>query len=399
MMNGSMLKTEIYKIFSKRVIWISMAVFLTLYLVLKLQFWDNVSIRYTLEPMCPQLTEAVENPAFHEFVRKSSYNCSTEEMRAFVPKPVYEYIEQYRGNERIYRSLNSDLAGILNNYFERIDQREAFIQELAQKVSGSGGTALDRAKARLLQAYRETPVPIELNLEDSANNFIDVNHAALFPGLIMLLVIAGLAGIYSDEYTSGTQSALLTSRQGRRGVFLSKAIAAGIFVAGVVLVTEAFFMVVTAVCYRVPSSTVSAASTYGLSLTLYGGSVYGFCLRQVLGTLLAGLTLGSIVMCISVFSKSALIPFFAAGAYYGGTAIYANSVPFPRYLSSLWSLPGEWSLFMLQTQFELVEAGRYTSIFGLLVPTLATNAVFNLLLMAACLGICYWGYTGKQVRG
>lgn len=168
---------------------------------------------------------------------------------------------------------------------------------------------------------------------------------------------------------------------------------------GVVLVMEAFFMSVTAVCYRAPSSTVSAASTYGLSLTLYGGSVYGFCLRQVLGTLLAGLTLGSVVMCISVFSKSALIPFFAAGAYYGGTAIYANSVPFPRYLSSLWSLPGEWSLFMLQTQFELVEAGRYTSIFGLPVPTLAANAVFNLLLMAACLGICYRGYTRKQVRG
>ena len=250
----------------------------------------------------------------------------------------------------------------------------------------------------MLRAYRETPVPIQLNLEQSANNFIDVNHAALFPGLIMLLVIVGLAGVYADEYTSGTQAALLTSRRGRTGVFLSKTAAAGIYVVTVVLVMEAFFMAVTALCYRAPSSAVSAASTYGLSLTLYGGSVYGFCLRQVLGNLLAGLTLGSVVLCVSVFSKSALIPFFAAGVYYSATAIYANSVPFPRYLSSLWSLPGEWSLFMLQTQFELMEAGHYTNVFGLLVPTLAANAAFNLLLAAACLAVCYWGYTRKQVR-
>ena len=397
-MNRGMLKTELYKIFSRRVIWISMAAFLALYLVLKLQFWDNVSIRYTLEPMRPQLTQAVENPAFHEFVRNSGYNCSAEDMRPYIPQPVYDYIEQYRGSERIYRSLNSDLTVILNNYFERIDRREAFIQELAQEVSGSGKTALDRAKAHLLRAYRETPVPIQLNLEQSANNFIDVNHAALFPGLIMLLVIVGLAGVYADEYTSGTQAALLTSRRGRTGVFLSKTAAAGIYVVTVVLVMEAFFMAVTALCYRAPSSAVSAASTYGLSLTLYGGSVYGFCLRQVLGNLLAGLTLGSVVLCVSVFSKSALIPFFAAGVYYSATAIYANSVPFPRYLSSLWSLPGEWSLFMLQTQFELMEAGHYTNVFGLLVPTLAANAAFNLLLAAACLAVCYWGYTRKQVR-
>lgn len=398
-MNSRMLKTELYKICSKKVVWISMLAFLALYLLLKLQFIDNVGVKYTLEPMRPQLTEAVNQEELHRLVQSSGYECSVEQMKPYIPTPVFEYIEGYRENERVYRSLNSDLAVKLNNYFERIDNREAFIQELAQDVSASGRTSLDQAKARLLQAYRDTPVLIELNLESSANNFIDVNHAAIFPGLIMLIIIVGLAGTYSDEYTSGTQAALLTARKGRGGVFLSKVTAGGIFVSGVVLIMEALYIIVTAICHHAPSSTVSAASTYGLSLTAYAGSVYGFCLRQIGGTLLAGLTLGSIVMCLSVYSKNALVPFFAAGVYYGGTAVYANTISFPKYLSAFWSLPGELSLFMLQTQFELMESGHYTSLFGALVPTLATNAVFNLLLMAVCLTACYIGYTRKQVRG
>ena len=151
-------------------------------------------------------------------------------MKPFIPGTVFEYIEGYHSNERVYRTLTNELAVIINNYYERTDNRKSAIAELAQDAAEPDGTALSRAKTKLLQIYQNTPVSIELNLEKSANNFIDVNHAALFPGLIMLVIIAGLAGIYSDEYTSRTQSALLTSRKGRRGVFFSKSTAAGIFV-------------------------------------------------------------------------------------------------------------------------------------------------------------------------
>lgn len=43
--------------------------------------------------------------------------------------------------------------------------------------------------------------------------------------------------------------------------------------------------------------------------TTYPGAVYGFCIRQILGTLLAGFTPGSIIMCLSALSKNALILF------------------------------------------------------------------------------------------
>lgn len=397
-MNMRMLKTELYKIYSKRVIWIAMLVFLGLFLVLKLQFIDNVGVKYTLEPMRSELSAAVANEDFHEFVRSKEYRCSFDEITQFIPQSVVDYIEQNKDYERAYNSLAVDLVSSVNNYFERIDLRAAHIAELAEDVAKSDGSVLTKAKAKLLETYQNTEVTMELNLESSANNFIDINHAVVFPGLIMLVIVVGLAGIYSDEYTSGTQAALLTSRKGRRGVFLSKLCAAAIYVINVVLVMELFYMIVTAICYHAPNSTISAASTYGLYLTTYPGTVYGFCIRQILGTLLAGFTLGSIIMCLSALSKNALIPFFVAGAYYGGTALYANTITFPAYLSSLWSLPGELSLFMLQTQYELVAAGHYTSVFGWLVPTLTLNVILNAAIMVVCLLLCYRAYTRKQVK-
>lgn len=55
-MNRTMLETELYKIFSKKVIWISLLLFLMLSVALKIQWVDAISTNYTLEPVRAQLT-------------------------------------------------------------------------------------------------------------------------------------------------------------------------------------------------------------------------------------------------------------------------------------------------------------------------------------------------------
>ncbi len=397
-MNLRMLKTELYKIYSKRVIWFALMLFLGLFFVMKIQFRDNMNVKYTLEPIRSELASAVNNEDFHQFVRSKEYRCSVTDLVQFVPQSVFDYINQYKDFERAYNILNSSLVSSINNYYQRIDLREAYIAQLSEDAANSDGSMLSKAKEKKLADYQNTQVNIELNLESSANNFIDINHAMVFPGMIMLVIIVGLAGIYSDEYTNGTQSALLTSCKGRKGVFLAKLCAAAVYVANVVVIMEVFFITVTAICYNAPTSTISAASTYGLYLTTYSGTVYDFCIRQILGTLLAGFTLGSIVMCVSAFSKNALIPFFTAGLYYGGTALYSKMIAFPAHLSSLWSLPGELSLFTLQTQYEIMVTGRYTNVFGILMPTLTANVIFNIFMMLICIVLCFRAYTRKQVK-
>jgi len=185
-MNARMLKTEIYKICLKKVIWISLVAFLALFLALKFQMLETVGVKYTLEPMRSELTGAVENEDFHDFVRSTNYSCSYDDLKQYVPETVFDFIEQYESNDRVHSSLNRDLVSTINNYYERIDNRTAYISELAEDVATSDGSGLSKVKAKLLQVYQNTQVDIELNLESSANNFIDVNHSVVFPGLITL---------------------------------------------------------------------------------------------------------------------------------------------------------------------------------------------------------------------
>ena len=53
---------------------------------------------------------------------------------------------------------------------------------------------------------------------------------------------------------------------------------------------------------------------------------------------------------------------------------------------------------MLQTQIELVASGHYTNVFGLIIPTLTVNLIFNVGIMLVCLVLCYRAYTRKQVK-
>lgn len=395
-MSFQMLKTELHKIYSKKVIWISLALFIALFFLLKIQMIDKVGVKYTLEPVKEELTEVIKNDNLYETIKLNNYNMTTEELISYMPQEVINYLEQYKGTERIYSSLTADLRSSIFNYYQKVDGRKDFIKDLEKQIAVSKGND-KKAKEKVLEEYKNSNVNIELNLESSANNFIDINHSILFPCLIILIVILGLSGIYSDEYTNNTESILLTAKKGRTGVFVSKLIASLIYVGSIVIIMELSFMLITQICYHGQNFEMSAASVSGLYLTNYEGSVFGFYIRQILGTLLSAFVIGSIVMAISSYSKNSLIPFLGAGLFYGGTALYANITVFPKFLSTLMSLPGELSLFMLQTQFELVEVSHYTSIFGILIPTIKVNIIFNIFLMLVCLFICYRGYVKKQV--
>ena len=114
MMNMEMLKTEVYKICSKKVVWIAMVLFLAMFFALQFQQSEKVGVKYTLEPMRAELTSAVENADFHDFVRRNNYACSIDEITQYVPKTIFAYIEQYKNNDRIYGSLRSSLSNTIN---------------------------------------------------------------------------------------------------------------------------------------------------------------------------------------------------------------------------------------------------------------------------------------------
>jgi ABC-type transport system involved in multi-copper enzyme maturation permease subunit len=214
----------------------------------------------------------------------------------------------------------------------------------------------------------------------------------------MLIILLGLAGIYSDEYTNKTQSVLLTSKKGRRGVFFSKLTAGTIFSIRCVLYFQLVSVVVTGIVYGFPGTNITLMSLYGFKLTPFTWSAFAFYLFQILGSILAAFAMSSLTMCLSVYCKNALLPFFLAGVYYGGTFVWAKMMVLPQYVTTLLSSLAELSPFMLQSITDLVSNGRFINLFGSAVPTFYANIIFNLLIAFVSLLFCYRGYVRKQVK-
>ena len=148
----------------------------------------------------------------------------------------------------------------------------------------------------------------------------------------------------------------------------------------------------------IPHTNISLMSLYGCKLTPFSWSALGFYLTQMLGSLLAALAMGALIMCFSVYCKNALLPFFLAGAYYGGTFIWAKMIVLPQYVTTFLSSLAELSPFTLQSITDLVSTGRLVNVFGIAVPTIYVNLVVNLLVASVSLFFCYRGYTKKQVQ-
>ena len=397
-MNARMLKTELYKLFCRKIVWIACLSFLALITLIYSQFDHMDSVKNDLEPTRAALTEAVAKEELLSLVRKQSYHASFEEIAPFIPPEAMDYIETVglREDENgSWNFLHGTLAYTINNYVERIDNRAAHIAWLREETAAGGHPVL----ARILEDHERSDVAIELNLDAGTNDIIDMNATFLPSGLMMIVILVGLAGIFADEQTSGTVSALLTSKNGRMRLFLTKLTAAGIYILTIITIMEAVCLAISAIFQHVDNISVTAASTYGLSLTTYGGKVWQLLIRQVLGTLLGAVTIGSVTLCLSSLAKSSLIPFFGAGACYGVTALWHRLFGISAYLTDGMSLPAVLSADVLSAQTPLMETGHYTSVFGLLVPSMTFSVIFNIALSLVCLMVCCRAYTKKQVMG
>ena len=92
-MNAQMLKTELYKLFCKKIVWVACVGFLALIALIYSQFDRMDGVRNDLEPVRAELTAAVAKQELLSLVRKQSYQASFEEIAPFIPPEAMDYIE------------------------------------------------------------------------------------------------------------------------------------------------------------------------------------------------------------------------------------------------------------------------------------------------------------------
>jgi len=406
---NTIIRTEFYKIVSKKYLWAFVILFSVFLALITFQHRDSFTVLYPLQPIRNEIQLAVDNEKLEDMIRGAGYAVSYEDIRPFLTPATHEYIERYKTVHHLEAPVGSMLEWrigfAITNYFQRKDDRHNKIQSIQDNLTEMHKNArvdsfLYTVKTRLSDMYEQAgESEIELNLDRSWNQIIDLNYAWIVPGITMLIILLGLAGIYSDEHVNNTVPALLTAKKGRQSLFFCKLVAGTLYSFLCVLYFQLFTVLVTGIVYGFPDSNISLMSVFGFKLTPFAWSALEFYLIQVLGSLLAAFSMSSLIMCFSAYCKNALLPFFLAGNYYGATFLWAKMIELPPYTPTLLSLPAELSPFMLQSITGLVSTGRFINLFGSAALTLYANILFNLFIAVFSLLFCYRGYIKKQVKG
>jgi ABC-type transport system involved in multi-copper enzyme maturation permease subunit len=136
------------------------------------------------------------------------------------------------------------------------------------------------------------------------------------------MILLGVSPIFSQEYSSGIDSLLLTSKNGKNKLTTSKVIACIIYCAAVCL----FFNGTNFLINFVKSGVMGSGSPIQ-SINKYLDSPFAFTLLQyffveIAVMIFAAVCFGLLVLFISSVSKSSLIPFFTCGLIIAVPAAY-----------------------------------------------------------------------------
>mgnify|MGYP000984411711 CR=1 FL=1 len=413
-MNGYVVRTELYKIFSKKYLYAVAAFFVVFIFLLTAQFVDSVEVRYPLAQFRDIAAKAGKDD---EFIRKAAaldkklqdsgkgFDFVSEDMKAILPKSIVSYTEQFRGKiaeggTSVADILNRDAIDEIQWYRERLDDRRAQTEKLKSELDsmqnrGTTGSFAYKTAEREYRLYTTAPEirPNVTNWEE----FVDLNHAYL-PLCIAFLVILGLCGIYSDEYANKTQSELLTSRNGRAGVFGDKLIAGFLYTAVVVTFFQLAGFGIYAAVYGLPGEDISLASLPWFYMSPYHLSARTYYFFQIFGSFLGAFALAAIVMCLSSLAKNALPPFFVSGVVFVSGLFLRKASTFGSGGNTLFTLPAQLSIFMTMSLKEIAARFRAVDLFGIPVSTVWVNLCVTTLVIMAALLLCFRFYTKKQVK-
>ncbi|WP_042454717.1 ABC transporter permease [Neobacillus dielmonensis] len=146
-------------------------------------------------------------------------------------------------------------------------------------------------------------------------------------GLILtgLFLIIGLSGIYSNEHATGVENYILSTKNGRQVTMKAKLIASFIFTIIVVVVWEAYNLLMKTALYGTDGWDLPIQFAYKYQASPFSLTFFEYHLIQLGLHLLAALAFAGVIVVISTLAKSSVLSFFLSGLLYG-VPIVAQSI-------------------------------------------------------------------------
>lgn len=331
---GELLKHELFKIYSRKVLWFAIAFFF----VITLLFVHNMASMYTdkygdMNEYYHSIYESHEGvvnendikssqsilDSLHSNIKDSKSNQSTNTKPSLDSARKINYAESVQNAK-----ANQDMRTT------RISEYKSAV-ETAQEKYGTNSFAYRDAVLRysMISTIRMPGIYFTYPW----NNIIDFSTVFGFL-IIVAMTLLGVSPIFSDEYETGMDSLILSSKNGKGKAVGAKVLSCIIYCAVISLI----FVLVNAIGYFVALGTTGFNAPIQ-SIYNYLASPYNLTIGQYFIVQTATLTLGSIAfgiftLFISALSKNALIPFFTCGCVIGITAgIKAMDITLPGIVS------------------------------------------------------------------
>ncbi|CAM3898630.1 hypothetical protein [Mesobacillus thioparans] len=179
----------------------------------------------------------------------------------------------------------------------------------------------------------------QLTLEKQMLKELDMNRIAYYRGpleavdfvnvfglmLTGALLLIGLAGIYSNEHSSGVENYILSAKKGRTATMRAKLAAASIFAVVVVMAWELFNLGARAMMYGTSGWDLPIQYSFKYFSSPYSFTFMEYHLIQLGIHLLAAIAFAGVIVIISTVAKSTVVSFFVSGFIFG-LPILAESI-------------------------------------------------------------------------
>ena len=389
-----LVKFELYKIVSRKFNILALSVFILLYFFSISQFnlehiqhFRNMHIEWN-----GPLTEERFAIARQEL----------SELEAQREEDWEKYIADHQNQNVVIFEWDKTLGSKLGvrfdlvNRWERFENRNALTADLREEIRNA--EAADKKDFNYLKNL--THYNMLSGLKPPSGDYfrgwmqlIDFAYTFSFVFLGALILLT-LAPVFAEEYAVKMDSLILSSRHGRKKIVTAKIVASLLAVFSYAVIFLIMNVTVNSMLFSLDGSRVALQELFKYRFSPFNLNVSQYFFIQQATHLFGAAAFSFLVLLLSVFSRSSLIPFFTGGAVYAG----------PFFLTRVLNIEHEliqrlmdFSYSQLIMVEELFSNFHVINLFGMPVLYLYAIYFFFLLLSAVTIFLIYSGFAKRQV--
>ncbi|MCW6086224.1 ABC transporter permease [Clostridium sporogenes] len=315
-----LLKQELYKIFSKK------HLFLILALMILLTYGPNALIAFKdvksdyrpinkvynyTKPFEGKITKEKEEKIFSVF--KSNKDKNKDDKMTGIYEGIWcNYSEQKRPRfvaiSDVLREADPPF------YNEKLDNRthdelNKNLKEL--KKAGKENTYEYKNKSAANNMYKKLSEPKFFYVESWQYISSFVNDTNLT--IIFIMLLLGISPIFSEEYKTKVSTIILSSKRGRSGCVKAKILAAIIYAILIAFICNLIGTIVVTKMYGIEGLNAPMQSLFEFSCSPYNFTIVQFYLTLFFTSIIGAILFVLLILLISNITKSSMMTFFISG--------------------------------------------------------------------------------------